>query len=60
MLGALLVFFWYPPNYDITFEITNKLKVNNNNLKFNSDYKSYTKENIRKTLKEHLIFTLIN
>jgi hypothetical protein len=28
-------------NYDVSFKITNILKVNNDNLKFNSYFKSY-------------------
>jgi hypothetical protein len=38
MLGALLVFPWCPSNCDVTFKITNKLKVNNNDFKFNGDF----------------------
>jgi glutathione peroxidase-family protein len=41
MLSALLVFFWCPLNYDVAFKITNKLKVNNDNFKFNGDFKNY-------------------
>ena len=41
-LGVLLVFSWYPTNYDVTFKITNKLKVNTNNFKLNSNFKSHT------------------
>jgi hypothetical protein len=41
MLGTLLVFFWCPPNCDMPFKIINRLKVNNNNIKFNSDFKSH-------------------
>jgi hypothetical protein len=35
MLGAFLIFSWCPPNCDVTFKITNRLKGNNNNFKFN-------------------------
>jgi hypothetical protein len=41
MIRILLVFFRYSSNYDVTFKITNKLKVNNDNFKFNSDFKNY-------------------
>ena len=41
MLGTFLVFFWRPPNYDVTFTIINRLKVNNDNFKFNNNFKSY-------------------
>jgi hypothetical protein len=41
MLGAFLVFYWCPPDYNVTFKITNKLKVNNNYLKIKSDFKSH-------------------
>jgi hypothetical protein len=30
-----------PPNCNVTFKIINRLKVNNDNLKFNSDFKSH-------------------
>jgi len=36
ILSAVLVFFWCPPNCDVTFKIINRLKVNNDNFKFNS------------------------
>jgi hypothetical protein len=41
MLGVLLIFLWYTSNCNITFKIINRLKVNNDNLKFNSDFKSH-------------------
>ena len=41
MLGILLEFLWYSLNYNVTFKITNKLKVNNDNLKFNDNFKSH-------------------
>ena len=41
MLCVLLVFFWCLLNYDVAFKITNGLKVNNNNFKFNDDFKSH-------------------
>jgi hypothetical protein len=40
MISALLVFFLYHPNCDMTFKITNRLKVNNSNFKFNYDFKN--------------------
>jgi hypothetical protein len=41
MLGVLLMFSWCSLNCDITFKITNRLKVNNDNFKFNDDFKSH-------------------
>jgi hypothetical protein len=41
MLGILLVFSWCHPNCDVLFKITNRLKINNDNLKFNSNFKSH-------------------
>ena len=38
----------------MTFKITNKLKINNNNFKFNDNFKSYI--TIKKTKKTHNIF----
>jgi hypothetical protein len=34
-------FFWCPPNYDVDFKITDRLKSNNDNLKFNCDFESH-------------------
>ena len=51
MLCVLLVFFWYPYNCDVAFKITNRLKVNNDNLKFNSNFKSHI--TIERTPKKH-------
>jgi hypothetical protein len=39
MLNVLLALFWYLLNHDVSFKITNRLKANNDNLKFNSDFK---------------------
>jgi hypothetical protein len=41
MVGTLLMFFWYPHNYDVAFKIINRLKVNNDTLKFNDNFKSH-------------------
>ena len=49
--GIILVLSWYPLNCDVTFESTNRLKVNNNNFKFNSDFKSYI--TVVMTLRKH-------
>ena len=57
MLGVLLVFSWYFFNCDVTFKITNKLKVNNNNFKSNGDFKSHI--TIEKTLGEPLTFFIL-
>jgi hypothetical protein len=35
------VFSQYPLKYDIPFKIINRLKVNNNNLKINDNFKSH-------------------
>ena len=43
--------FLCPLNCDTTFKITNRLKVNNDNLKFNSNFKSHIK--VRKTSRAH-------
>jgi hypothetical protein len=40
ILVILLIFFDFF-NYDVAFKIINKLKVNNNNFKFNGDFKNY-------------------
>ena len=58
MIDVFLVFFWCSPNCDVVFKITNRLKINNDNLKFNDDFKSHIavgghQENIR----EHLAFS---
>ena len=45
------VFFCCPLNYDVAFKIINKLKVNNDNLKFNSDFKNHI--TVGKTPGEH-------
>jgi hypothetical protein len=54
MLVVLLVFFWCSPNYDVTFKITNRLKVNNDNFKFNCNFKSHII--VGRTLKEYKVF----
>jgi hypothetical protein len=41
MLGVPLMFSWYPRDCDVSFKITNRLKANNDNLKFNNDFKSH-------------------
>ena len=51
MLVLFLVFFF---SYDVTFKITNRLKVNINNFKFNGDFKSHI--TIERILEEHLVF----
>jgi hypothetical protein len=50
MLVVLLMF----PSCDVTFKITNKLKINNDNFKFNGNFKAISQlkkyqENTRKT-----------
>ena len=54
MLDAFLVFFWCFLKYNVTFKIINKLKVNNNHFKFNSNFKSYITD--KRTLKKYLIY----
>ena len=49
MLSVFLIFFWCFFNNDVTFKFTNRLKVNNNNIKFNVNFKNYI--TIKKTLK---------
>ena len=52
MLGStLLVFSWCPLNYDVTLKIINRLKINNNNLKFNGYFKRYI--TVGKTSREY-------
>ena len=41
MLNVFLMFFECSFNCDVAFKITNRLKVNNDNFKFNDDFKSY-------------------
>ena len=41
MLIVLLMFSWCSLNHDVAFKITNRLKVNNDNFKFNDDFKSH-------------------
>ena len=57
MLCVLLIFFQCFPNCDVTFKITNKLKVNNSNLKFNGNFKSHII--IKRILEEYLAFIYI-
>jgi hypothetical protein len=45
------------PNCDITFKITNRLKVNNDNFKFNDDFKSHI--TVERLLEEYLTFSLL-
>ena len=51
VLVVFLVFFWCSSNYNVTFKITNRLRVNNDNFKFSSDFKNHI--TIRKTPEEH-------
>jgi flagellar biosynthesis protein FlhB len=46
-----LVFSWYSPNCYVAFKITNRLKVNNDNFKSKSDFKSHI--TVGRTLGEH-------
>ena len=39
ILGVFMVFF--SSNYNVTFKIINRLKVNNNNFKFNDNFRSH-------------------
>jgi hypothetical protein len=41
MLGVVLVFSLCLSNCNVTLKITNRLKVNNDNLKFNRNFKNY-------------------
>jgi hypothetical protein len=41
MLVVIIIFSWYSLNYDVAFKLTNKLKVNNDNFKFNGNFKSH-------------------
>ena len=54
MSCVFLIFF----NYDVTFKIINKLKVNNDNFEFNSNFKNYV--TIEITLKKYLTFSQNN
>jgi hypothetical protein len=51
MPGVLLMFSCYLLNCDITFKITNRLKVNNDNFKLNDDFKSHI--TVERTLERH-------
>jgi hypothetical protein len=41
MLVIILVFSWYFSNYDLTFKIINRLKINNDNLIFHNNFKNH-------------------
>jgi hypothetical protein len=41
ILIILLVFFWCFSHYDVIFKIINRLKVNNDNFKFNYNFKNH-------------------
>jgi hypothetical protein len=56
MLVIFLVFSWYSLNCDMAFKITNRLKINNDNFKFNGNFKCYI--TVGRTLEEHLTFPL--
>ena len=56
MLVVLLVFSWCF-HCDVTFKLINKLKVNDDNFKFNDDFKSHT--TVERTLEEYLAFSII-
>ena len=56
ILVVFLMFFGYFSNYDIAFKIINRLKVNNNNFKFNGNFKSHII--IRKTLEKYQLFPI--
>jgi hypothetical protein len=58
MLVIFLVFSWRSSNCDVAFKITNRLKVNNDNFKFNNDFKSHII--VGRILEEHLIFSYFN
>jgi hypothetical protein len=65
MLGALFGSFWCPLNCDVAFKITNRLKVNNDNLKFNDNLKVTSQlgghqKNIRKTFSISLYIYIYN
>jgi hypothetical protein len=51
MVCDLLVLSWCHSNCDVTFKITNRLKVNNDNLKFNGDFKNHI--TVRMTPRKH-------
>jgi hypothetical protein len=46
----------------VTFKITNRLKANNNNFKFNGDFTSHitVEKNNKKILEKHLVFPIYN
>ena len=48
ILVVLLIFFWCFSKYDVTFKITNRLKVNNNNFKSHIT--------VMRILKKYLVF----
>ena len=51
MIVILQVFSRYSLNCDVIFKITNKLKANNDNIKFNGDFKSHII--VERTSEEH-------
>jgi hypothetical protein len=53
ILVVILMFSGILPTCDMTFKIINKLKVNNDNFKFNDNFKSRIP--IERTLKKHLL-----
>jgi hypothetical protein len=57
MLCVILVFSEYPSNYNVTFKIINRLKVNNDNFKFNCNFKRHI--TVEKILEKHLTFSFL-
>jgi hypothetical protein len=51
MLGVLIMFSLCHSNCDASFKIINRLKVNNDNLKFNGDFKRHI--TVDKTSEKH-------
>jgi hypothetical protein len=50
------VFLWCSPNYDVVFKISNRLKVNNDNFKFNGNFKNHVI--VERIPREHLAFLI--
>ena len=58
MVGIFLTFFWCCINCDMTLKIINRLKINNNNIKFNDNFKRHII--IERIPEKHLIETMIS
>ena len=62
MIVLLLAFSWYYLNYDGTFKMINRLKINNDNFKFKGNFKSHItiERTSKRTFEEHLTFPISN